>query len=131
MAIIVIEDFCLSLLLLLVMIIIIIIPNLQINAWYLDDGTLCGSNEEMLVVIKEDCPPCGLHLNRSKYLLFVSENEFVLQTHSFRYSFYLGCTRSPVVSPHFCWLDIVRKFESTFFLLPSKFILLCNFFVAP
>ena len=39
----------------------------MINAWYLDDGTLCGSANDLcaaLRIIEEDGPARGLHLNR-------------------------------------------------------------------
>ena len=52
-------------------------PGLKINAWYLDDGTLCGSRCDLataLWIIEEDGPPCGLHLNRAKSLLYVPAN---------------------------------------------------------
>ena len=44
------------------------------NVWYLDDGTLCGSCEDLsapLSIIEEEDPSRGLHLNRSKALLSV------------------------------------------------------------
>lgn len=50
------------------------VPNLLINAWYLDDGTLCGSPADLLQalrIVEEDGPARGLHLNRSKSLLFI------------------------------------------------------------
>ena len=50
------------------------VPGLLINAWYLDDGTLCGSPRDLrkaLDIIEEDGSACGLHLNRAKSLLFV------------------------------------------------------------
>ena len=43
------------------------VPGLQINAWYLDDGTLCGSAKVLhtaLNIIEEEGPARGLHLNR-------------------------------------------------------------------
>ena len=49
-------------------------PGLLINAWYLDDGTLCGSPHDLreaLDIIEEDGSACGLHLNGAKSLLFV------------------------------------------------------------
>ena len=49
------------------------VPNLLINVWYLDDGTLCGSKDNLLHalrIIEEDGPSRGLHLNRGKCLLF-------------------------------------------------------------
>ena len=50
------------------------VPGLLINAWYLDDGTLCGSPCDLrkaLDIIEEDRSARGLHLNRAKSLLFV------------------------------------------------------------
>ena len=51
------------------------IPNLQINAWYLDDGTLCGSPSELataLKIIEEEGPP---RVNRAKSLLYISADD--------------------------------------------------------
>ena len=39
------------------------VPDLQINAWYLDDGTLCGSAADLtaaLAIVEEDGPGRGL-----------------------------------------------------------------------
>ena len=51
------------------------LPSLLMNVWYLDDGTLCGSGEDLLLkalnIIEEDGPSRGLHLNRSKSLLLL------------------------------------------------------------
>ncbi len=50
------------------------VPSLTLNAWYLDDGTLSGPPEALLAalkIIETDGPPVGLHLNRSKSLLFI------------------------------------------------------------
>ena len=49
------------------------VPGLLINAWYLDDGTLCGTENELataLSIIESEGPPRGLFLNRSKSLLY-------------------------------------------------------------
>ena len=51
-------------------------PGLALNAWYLDDGTLVGSLEDLaaaLHIVERDGPTLGLHLNRSKSLLFIPE----------------------------------------------------------
>ena len=51
-------------------------PGLALNAWYLDDGTLVGSPEDLaaaLHIVESDGPTLGLHLNRSKSLLFIPE----------------------------------------------------------
>ena len=53
------------------------VPRLKINAWYLDDGTLCGSPSDLLEALKiveEDGPACGLHLIHSKSLLYISKD---------------------------------------------------------
>ncbi len=50
------------------------VPSLSLNAWYLDDGTLIGPPKALLSALKiveEDDPTVGLHLNRSKSLLFI------------------------------------------------------------
>ena len=52
------------------------LPGLLINVWYLDDGVLCGSPEDLLAalrIIESDGPAQGLHLNRSKSLLHIPE----------------------------------------------------------
>ena len=52
------------------------VPGLMINAWYLDNGTLCGSANDLcaaLRIIEEDGPARGLHLNRAKSLLHIPE----------------------------------------------------------
>ena len=52
------------------------VPGLALNSWYLDDGTLMGSPEDLaaaLHIVERDGPPLGLHLNRSKSLLFIPE----------------------------------------------------------
>ena len=51
------------------------VPGLLINAWYLDDGTICGSSRDLqkaLDIIEEDRSACGLHPNRAKSLLLSS-----------------------------------------------------------
>ena len=48
----------------------------MINAWYVDDGTHCGSANDLcaaLQIIEEDGPARGLHLNRAKSLLHIPE----------------------------------------------------------
>ena len=50
------------------------VPNLLINAWYLDDGTLRGSPDDLcaiLAIIEVEGPSRGLRLNRSKSLLYI------------------------------------------------------------
>ena len=53
------------------------VPGLLINAWYLDDGTLCGTADDLkaaLEIIEEDGPSRGLQLNREKSLLYIPED---------------------------------------------------------
>ena len=50
------------------------IPSLLCNTWYLDDGVLCGTPEDLvaaLKIIEEEGPPRGLYLNRHKSLLYI------------------------------------------------------------
>ena len=52
------------------------VPNMLINAWYLDDGSLCGSLEDLvkaLNIIEEDGPARGFFVNRSKSTLHSRE----------------------------------------------------------
>ena len=49
------------------------VPNLKLNAWFLDDGVLIGSPADLslaLAIIEQEGPPRGLRLNRSKCLFF-------------------------------------------------------------
>ena len=53
------------------------VPDLLINVWYLDDGTLCGAAQDLLkalLIIEEDGPSRGLLLNRSKSLQFIPKD---------------------------------------------------------
>ena len=50
------------------------VPTLNLNAWYLDDGTLCGPLLAALNIIESNGPSVGLHLNRNKSLLFISDS---------------------------------------------------------
>ena len=52
------------------------VPGLALNAWYLDDGTLVGSPEDLVAalhIIERDGPSVGLDLNRAKSLLFIPD----------------------------------------------------------
>ena len=49
------------------------VPDLSISAWYLDNGTLCGSREDLSIalrILEDDGPPKSLHPNRFKSLLY-------------------------------------------------------------
>ena len=107
------------------------VPNLLINSWYLDDGTLCGSPDDLLAalnIIEREGPSFGLHLNRSKSLLFIPPScsgsmpsnplppDLPTTSEGF---LLLGC---PVGSPAFCASsasDRVEKIRSLIHLLPS------------
>ena len=55
-------------------------PGLLLNSWYLDDGTLCGSLDDLataLAIIESEGPPRGLILNRSKSLIIAPLNHQV------------------------------------------------------
>ena len=50
------------------------IPTLALNAWYLNDGMLLGSPEDLsasLHIVEFDGPSTGLHFNYTKSLLFI------------------------------------------------------------
>ena len=50
------------------------IPTLALNAWYLNDGTLSGSPEDLsaaLRIVESEGPSIGLHFNLTKSLLFI------------------------------------------------------------
>ena len=50
------------------------VPDLRLNAWYLDDGCLCGPPASLfsaLEIIGTAGPPRGLHLNKNKCLFSV------------------------------------------------------------
>ncbi len=50
------------------------VPGLALNAWYLDDGTLIGSPNDLLSaleIIERVGPGIGLHLNKAKSLLYI------------------------------------------------------------
>ena len=53
------------------------VPGLNINAWYLDDRTLCGTPDdlaEVLRIVEEEGPARGFLLNRAKSLLYIPED---------------------------------------------------------
>ena len=50
------------------------VSGLRPNAWYLDDGTLMGSPEDLaaaLRIVEREGPSLGLHLNHAKSLLYI------------------------------------------------------------
>ena len=53
------------------------VPGLLINVWYLDDGTLCGTQQDLaaaLTIIEAEGPPRGLFLNRVKSFIHSPDN---------------------------------------------------------
>ena len=99
------------------------VPNLTLNAWYLDDGILVGSPRDIaasLNIIESDGPSLGLKLNRTKSLLFITEDadascsllppEIPITQRGFTL---LGCLIGP---PSFCeevFLSRVSKVKTT------------------
>ncbi len=52
-------------------------PGLLIDAWYFDDGTLCGLAKDLhaaLEITEGDGPAHGLHLHRANSLLYIPED---------------------------------------------------------
>ncbi len=59
------------------------VSGLRLNVWYLDDGTLMGSPEDLAAALhtaEREGPPLGLHLNRSKSLLYIPEDAVQVQS---------------------------------------------------
>ena len=83
------------------------VPNLKVNAWYLDDGTLCGSPADLaqaLDIIESEGPSCGLHLKISS--LHPSEH-ICLSPQSARYTFYFRGFYSPwLANWSYCFLRL-------------------------
>ena len=53
------------------------VPTLALNAWYLDDGILVGSPEDLLAalrIVETAGPSVGFHLNRGKSLLSITKD---------------------------------------------------------
>ncbi len=53
------------------------VQRLKINAWFLDDGTLCGPPDALaaaLWIVELEGPTRGLNLNRAKSLLYIAED---------------------------------------------------------
>ena len=58
------------------------VPDLLTNVWYLDDGTLCGTQKD-LAIIEAEGPPRGLLLNRGKSFIHTPANSSI--THPYMY----------------------------------------------
>ena len=92
------------------------VPGLLINAWYLDDGTLCGSPRDIcsaLTIIESHGPSRGLLLNKSKSLLFVPADatlpDHVLPPGVPTTNGGFKLLGSPVVPPSFCESSVCRR----------------------
>ena len=107
------------------------VPDLLINVWYLDDGTLCGSATDLLkalAIIEREGPARGLYLNRGKSLLFIpkedafSHNPLPSEIPVAREGFeLLGCCAC-IGSPTYCATSMIRrvgKVEQILHLLPD------------
>ena len=105
------------------------VPDLLLNAWYLDDGTLCGTLDDLqsaLAIIEEDGPPRGLFLNRRKSLLYIPgdaplrDNPLPLEVPVSKEGFVL--LSSPIDTSSFCNSLVhhrVAKLKSILSLLPN------------
>ena len=94
------------------------VPSLKINVWYLDDGTLCGTPNDLLKALKiveEDGPARGLHLNHAKSLLFIpndgdsSCNPLPSDIPTTSEGFIL--LGSPIGPPSFCEATMLKRVE--------------------
>ena len=94
------------------------VPHLLANIWYMDDGILCGSGEDLLKaldIVEEMGLSRGLQLNRHKSLLYITPSDVsannplpsdIPVAHD-RF-FLLG---SLVGSPSFCDLYVQKQVE--------------------
>ena len=98
---------------------------MKVNVWYLDDGTLCGSPNDLakaLKIIEADGPARGLQLNRAKSLLYIPENadpscnplpsDIPITSEGFTL---LGC---PIGPPSFCEAIMMKRVEKVKETLP-------------
>ena len=105
------------------------VPGLKINAWYLDDGTLCGSPADLaaaLSIVEQDGPTRGLYLNRSKSLLYIpddadpSNNPLPPVIPTTRVGFtLLGCPIGPSTFCDFTFSKWVEKVKESLARLPD------------
>ena len=95
-----------------------VVPDLKINAWYLDDGTLCGSASNLraaLAIIEDEGPARGLHLNREKSLLYIPKdcpfhhNPLPQDIPISRTGFVL--LGSPIGPPSFCEMMAMKRVQ--------------------
>ena len=105
------------------------VPGLKINAWYLDDGTLCCSPADLaaaLSIVEQDGPTRGLYLNRSKSLLYIpddadpSNNPLPPVIPTTRVGFtLLGCPIGPSTFCDFTFSKRVEKVKESLARLPD------------
>ena len=56
------------------------VPGLLINLWYVDDGTLCGTEQELAIalsIVELEGPPRGLFLNKNQSLIYTPANSSI------------------------------------------------------
>ena len=90
------------------------VPDLTLNSWYLDDGTLLGSAADLvqaLNIIESDGPAVGLHLNRAKSLFFIPQWRMLHHLH------YRKTSQLPLGPPFFCKETLLRQVEKIKFAL--------------
>uniref|UniRef100_A0A1X7SS29 Reverse transcriptase domain-containing protein n=1 Tax=Amphimedon queenslandica TaxID=400682 RepID=A0A1X7SS29_AMPQE len=94
------------------------VPGLLLNAWYLDDGILTGPPADLLSalnIIEDMGPPCGLHLNHSKSLLFlpsgVDSSQSSLPSDIPVTSLGFVLLGSPIGPPEFCCESISKRLD--------------------
>ena len=97
------------------------VPGLIINAWYLDDGILCGSPDDLahaLAIIESDGPYHGLYLNKAKSLHFIPPGSSAFHPHlhgilstSNGFSL-LGSPIGPITFCEASVLDLIRKIQA-------------------
>ena len=89
------------------------VPGLNINAWHLDDGILCGTPDDLteaLRIVEEEGPSRGLLLNSAKSLLYIpkdSDSYNPLPTTDTGFIL-LGC---PVGPPQLCEMTFLKQVE--------------------
>lgn len=92
------------------------VPGLKINVWYLDDGTLCGSPDDLakaLKLIEDEGPALGLDLNPSSTSLrmpILISTPYHPTSHPICGDGFvlLGC---PIGPPSFCEVTMLRRVE--------------------
>ena len=98
------------------------VPDLVLNAWYLDDGTLCGSAEDLLKgleILDSAAPTYVLSLNRSKCLFYSpSDDSFILHPDVPTTHEGFSLLGAPIGPPEFCNQYVLRKAEQALDIVP-------------